>query len=73
MLNNEVENFRLIARESLKLDMIKRGVDVTRNARNFLDYELNDDLFLNCKTKFGCQSDWVDMVCYIRKLNVSVT
>ena len=44
MLNHDEENFPLIARESLKLDMIKMGVDVTRNARSFLDYELNDEV-----------------------------
>ena len=72
MLNHEVENFRYIARESLKLDMIKRGVRECNEQPNFLGFELTDDCFLKTHNNFGCQSDWPDMVRYARKLNVQV-
>ena len=72
MLNHEVQDFRDIARDSLQLDMKKRGVKNTCNENNFLGYELGDDGFLKCDTKFGCQSDWPEMVRYSRKLGVKV-
>ena len=72
MLNHPVEQFRLIARESVKLDMRKRNVAETDNPINFLGFELNEDLFLNTRTYFGCQSDWPEMVRYARKLEVFV-
>ena len=73
MLNHDVKNFRFIARESLKMDMCKRNINLTRSENNFLGYELKADGFLNSKTYFGCQSDWPDMLRYCRKLNVMVT
>ena len=72
MLNHSVENFRFIARESLKMDMLKRGVKSTGSENNFLGYELNDDSYLCTSTYYGCQSDWPDMVRYARKLNIGV-
>ena len=36
--------------------------------RNFLSYELDENGTLKCKTSFGCQSDWVDLLRYTRKL-----
>ena len=72
ILNHEVQDFQHIARESLKLDMKKRGVKVTDSVNNFLGYELGEDGFLKCNTKFGCQSDWPEMVRYARKLGVKV-
>ena len=72
MLNHEVEKFRFLARESLKLDMSKRNVKSSDSDNNFLGYELNDNGFLVTGNSFGCQSDWPDMVRYCRKLNVCV-
>ena len=73
MLNHNIVQFQNVARNSLKLDMSKRGVRETVNLNNFLGYELtNDRKFLNSKTVFGCQSDWPDMLRYSRKLNVDV-
>ena len=34
-------------------------------------YELDESGTLNCKTTFGCQSDWVDLVLYTRKMITS--
>ena len=40
--------------------------------RNILGYELDENGTLNCKTTFGCQSDWVDLVRYTRKIGVNL-
>ena len=72
MLNHEIPEIRNVARSSLQLDMSKRGVPLALNSENFLGYKLNDEGFLDTHTKYGCQSDWPDMVRYARKLNVSV-
>ena len=73
MLNHHIKDFRHIARKSFELDMKKRGVKVTNSLSNFLGYELDDNGFLKCNTKFGCQSDWPEMVRYARKLGVKIT
>ena len=73
MLNHDVEKFSFIARESLKLDMKKRNVTfVGPQGRNFLGYELDENGTLKCKTSFGCQSDWVDLLRYTRKITVNL-
>ena len=72
MLNHDVLQFRNMARESLRLDMVKRGVPLSENSDNFLGYDLNANGFLNARTRFGCQSDWPDMLRYARKLGVKV-
>ena len=41
MLNHDVPQFRNMARESLRLDMVKRGVPLSENSNNFLGYDLN--------------------------------
>ena len=66
MLNHSVEQFQTQARMSLELDMKKRGVKNVTTEQNFLGYELNDKGYLNCRTSFGCQSDWPDLVRYCR-------
>ena len=72
MLNHDVPQFRNMARESLRLDMVKRGVPLSENIDNFLGYDLNANGFLNARTRFGCQSDWPDMLRYACKLGVKV-
>ena len=73
MLNHDVETFSFIARESLKLDMKKRNVTfVGPQWRIFLGYELDENGTLKCKTSFGCQSDWVDLLRYTRKIAVNL-
>ena len=62
MLNHDVPQFRNMARESLRLDIVKRGVPLSENSDNFLGYDLNANGFLNARTRFGCQSDWPDML-----------
>ena len=72
MLNHDVPQFRNMARESVRLDMVKRGVPLSENSDNFLGYDLNSNGFLNTTTRFGCQSDWPDVLRYSRKLGVKV-
>ena len=72
MLNHVVPQFRNMARESLRLDMAKRGEPLSETSDNFLGYELNYNGFLNTRTRFGCQSDWPDMLRYAPKLGVKV-
>ena len=73
MLNHDVEKFSFIARESLKLDMKKRNVTfVGPQGRNFLGYELDENGTLKSKTSFGCQSHWVDLLHYTRKMAVNL-
>ena len=72
MLNHDVPQFRNMARESLRLDMVKRGVPLSENSDNFLGYDLNANGFLNARTRFGCQSDWPDILRYARKLGVKM-
>ena len=52
--------------------MSKRGVPTSASSENFLGYKLNDNKFLDTHTKYGCQSDWPEMVSYARKLNLYV-
>ena len=72
MLNHDVIDFRYLTRQSLEIDMCKRGVAKSNTPNNLLGYELNEEGYLNCTTKFGCQSDWMDFSRYCRKLNVKV-
>ena len=72
MLNHDVPQFRNMARESLRLDMVKRGVPLSENSDNFHVYDLNSNGFFNTTTRFGCHSDWPDMLRNSRKLGVKV-
>ena len=73
MLNHYADKFSFIARKSLKLDMKKRNVTfVGFQRRNFLGYELDENGNLNCKTKFTCQSDWLDLVRYTKIIRVNL-
>eukprot|EP00795_Rhopilema_esculentum_P017892 gene17892-biopygen2686 len=72
MLNHPQLQFKNIARQSLNLDMEKRKVASTDNDMNFLGFEISEDGYLNSRTKFGCQSDWPDLLRYARKLDVSI-
>ena len=35
-------------------------------------FELDENATLNCKTKFRCQSVWVNLVRYIKKIGVNL-
>ena len=72
MLNHEEENIRIIARESLKLDMKPRGVSVTDAERNFLGYSLDENHRLAKIKSYGGSSDWPDLLFQVRKLQGSV-
>ena len=52
--------------------MDKRGVRMSVSSDNFLGYDLNSNGCLNTRTRFGCQSNWPDMLRYARKLGVKV-
>ena len=72
MLNHPVRSFSYVARESLKLDMKKKNVDMsTEEDNNFMGYELKcDGDFLKSKSSFGSYSDWLEMLRYVRKIDV---
>ena len=72
MLNHKEERFKFITRESFKLDMKKRGVNECENVTNFLGYEVNDRGFFKATTKFGCETDWISLLRYCRKLGVTM-
>ena len=74
MLNHPVQSFSYVARESLKLDMKKRNVDMsTDEDNNFLGYELKcDGDFLKSKSSFGSYSAWPEMLRYARKIGIRV-
>ena len=72
-INHDLETFSFIARESLILDLKKRNITfVGFQRRHFLGYELHENGTLNCKTTFGYQSDWVDLVRYTRNIGVNL-
>ena len=52
--------------------MKKRNVMPSNVNGNFLGYQVENG-FLKCGSKFGCQSDWPDLLRYSRKLNVTIT
>ena len=66
MLNHENENIRFVARNSLQLDMKKRGVNGTTDDENFLGFACANTgkLKTNIKGGFGVQSDWPQL-CYL--------
>ena len=70
MLNHNEKIFKNIARESLKLDMKKRGINTSNGVNNFLGYEVNNDHYLVSKTNFGCKTEWMELNRYCKKLNV---
>lgn len=72
MLNHQEEIFSELARQSLQLDMKKRGVSLSDSNDNFLGYEVNENGYLHTKTKYGCESDWHDLQLYSRKLGVLI-
>ena len=72
MLNHNEEIFKNIARESLKLDMKKRGINTSNAVNNFLGYEVNNDHYLVSKTNFGCKTEWMELNRYCKKLNVKL-
>ena len=55
MLNRDVEQFRNIARESLELDMKKRGVEITADNINLHGYGLKRNGYPDSTNSFGCQ------------------
>ena len=59
MINHSEKFFRCIARNSLYLDLNKRGIPRTEGENNFLGYSINDNGLLdtNIKGGFSVQSD----------------
>ena len=72
ILNHNEEIFKNIPRESLKLDMKKRGINTSNAVNNFLGYEVNNDHYLVSNTNFGCKTEWMELNRYCKKLNVKL-
>ena len=70
MLNHDVPCFKNIARNSLEIDMRKRGIHESLDVNNFLGYKVNIDGFLVSTTNFGCRSNWIELNRYCRKLDI---
>ena len=70
MLNHDEVIFSEIARNSLCIDMRKRGVPLSNGVNNYLGHEVKEDGFLRTTTKYGCDSDWHDLQLYSKKLGV---
>ena len=72
MLNRNEEIFKNIARESLKLDMKKRGINTSYAVNNVLGYKVNNDHYLVSKTNFSCKTEWMELNTYCKKLNIKL-
>ena len=70
MLNHEGESFGNIVRNSLVLDMKKRGADISEATNIFLGYSVNENGFIETTTYFGCKTDWIELNHYCRKLKI---
>ena len=61
MLNNDDNDFKFIARNSLELDMKKRGVHRSAESGNFFGFVFEESVELqvqvNIKGEFGVSSD----------------
>ena len=75
MLNHQEVNIRFVARNSLRLDMEKRGVRRSSEERNFLGFKCNNKGIIetNIKGGFGVASDWPQLNKLAGKLRVSLT
>ena len=71
-LNHNEEVFKNIARESLKLDIKKRGINNSNAVNNFLGYEVNNDHYLVSKTNFASKTEWMELNRYYKTLNVKL-
>ena len=60
MLNHSNENIRFAERNSLEIDMKKRGVVRSRTENNFLGYAVKENGLLDTsmKGRLGVKSDW---------------
>ena len=72
MLNHNEEIFKDIARECLKLDIEKRGINTSNAVNNFLGYEVNNDHYLVYNTNFGCKTEWMELNRYCKNLSVKL-
>ena len=72
MLNHSEMGFMNIARNSLHVDMKKRGVRQSNAESNFLGYEVDEKYQLVTNTKFGCHTNWIDLVRHCRKLKIQI-
>ena len=72
MLNHDEDIFKNIAKNSLTLDMSKRGVLDSIEQNNFLGFKVKNNGFLETTTKYGCNSDWHDLHVYSRKLGILI-
>ena len=72
MLNHVDDNIRYVARNSLELDMKKRGVKRKTRDPQFLGFECKEDekLKTNVKGGFEVISDWPHLCHMVTKVGV---
>ena len=75
ILNHQEVNIRFVARNSLRLDMEKRGIRRSSEECNFLGFKCNNKGIIetNIKGGFGVASYWPQLNNLARKLRVSLT
>ena len=69
MLNYENQNIQYVARNSLGLDLAKRGARRSVKDSNFLGFKTNASghLDTNVKGGFGVESDWPQQCNLVKK------
>ena len=76
MLDLPELNIRFVARNSLSIDMKKRGVVKVRSSEvcNFLDYKCKENRLIetNIKGGFGVTSDWPHLNQLTRKMDITL-
>ena len=74
MLNYPDNNFKFIARHSLALDFMKRGIPRSQADNNFLGYSVKENGMSETHIKggFGVQSDWPQLFHLVQKINANL-
>ena len=69
MLNHPDNSFKFIARHSLALDFMKRGIPRSQADNNFLGYSVKENGMLETHIKggFGVQPDWPQLSIWFNK------
>ena len=74
ILNHPDNNFKYIARHSLALDFMKRGIPRSQADNNFLGYSVKENGMLETHITggFGVQSDWPQLFHLVQKINANL-
>ena len=72
MLNNDNDNIKYVARNSLSLDFSKRGAQRSTEENNFLSFKMtaSGNLETHVKGGFAVQSDWHQLCHLVSKVGV---